>query len=58
MAGGHMRTHGNALALVAARVRDGEDGEPILVPGMWLIPGGVIGVLLIAMVLLSSRKKR
>jgi hypothetical protein len=48
---GFSETHGVGLAL--RHVRQEEEGQPIIIPAMWLVPGALVGaavLMLLAMV--------
>jgi len=46
----------NGVAFASVRSRQEDDGQPIMLSALWLVPGALVGAAVV-MVLLMSRKK-
>jgi hypothetical protein len=56
LAAGLAGARANGAAVASVRSRQEDDGQPILLSAMWLVPGALVGAAVV-MVLFMSRKK-
>jgi hypothetical protein len=50
------RAHGNGFVSMELVARQEDDGQPILLSAMWLVPGALVGVVMVLLMLMSGKK--
>jgi hypothetical protein len=55
-AAGLARARESGAAFASVRARQEDDGQPILVSAMWLVPGALVGAAMLMMLLVSRKK--